>query len=104
MKHHDVWLAWSSEFLLPWLALYGTKPRFRSVMWRVSLVTSVFGLTERHLHAADRIRLCRHGHFSLLNWNAEIQLMRPLHRLRLHSTSGWNTICDEKSLRLVVGT
>lgn len=29
---------------------------------------------------------------------------RTLHRLRLHSTSGWNTICDEKSLRLVVGT
>ena len=47
MKYHYVWLAWSSGFLLPWLALYGTKPRFRSVMWRVSLVTAVFGLTER---------------------------------------------------------
>jgi hypothetical protein len=46
MKYHYVWLGWSSGFLLPWLALYVTKPRFRPVMWRVSLVTAVFGLTE----------------------------------------------------------
>ena len=46
MKWHYVWLAWSSGFLLPWLALYVTNPQFRLVMWRVSLVTAVFGLTE----------------------------------------------------------
>ena len=46
MTYHYVWLGWSSAFLLPWLALYVTNPRLRSVMWRVSLVTAVFGLTE----------------------------------------------------------
>ena len=46
MKYHYVWLAWSSGFLLPWLALYVANPRFRPVMWRVSLVTAAFGLTE----------------------------------------------------------
>ena len=46
MTYHYVWLMWSSAFLLPWLALYVANPRFRPVMWRVSLVTSVFGLTE----------------------------------------------------------
>ena len=46
MKYHYVWLAWSSGFLLPWLALYVTNPPFRHVMWRVSLVTAAFGLTE----------------------------------------------------------
>lgn len=46
MRYHYVWLAWSSGFLLPWLALYVGYPRFRPVMWRVSLVTAAFGLTE----------------------------------------------------------
>ena len=46
MKYHYVWLAWSSGFLLPWIALYVTTPPFRHVMWRVSLVTAAFGLTE----------------------------------------------------------
>ena len=46
MKYHYVWLAWSSGFLLPWLALYVTNPPFRHVMWRVSLVTAALGLTE----------------------------------------------------------
>ena len=46
MTYHYVWLIWSSGFLLPWLALYVTNPRFRPVMWRVSLVTAAFGLTE----------------------------------------------------------
>jgi hypothetical protein len=46
MTYHYVWLAWSSGFLLPWLALYVTNPSFRPVMWRVSLVTAAFGLTE----------------------------------------------------------
>ena len=46
MNYHYVWLVWSSAFLLPWLALYLINPRFRPVMWRVSLATSLFGLTE----------------------------------------------------------
>ena len=46
MRYHYVWLWWSSGFLLPWLALYVTNPQFRPVMWRVSLVTAAFGLTE----------------------------------------------------------
>ena len=46
MTYHYVWLGWSSAFLLPWLALYLTNPRLRPVMWRVSLVTAAFGLTE----------------------------------------------------------
>ena len=46
MKYHYVWLGWSSGFLLPWLTLYLTNPRFRPMMWRVSLVTAIFGLTE----------------------------------------------------------
>jgi len=46
MTYHYVWLGWSSAFLLPWLALYVITPQLRSVMWRVSLVTALFGLTE----------------------------------------------------------
>lgn len=46
MRFHYVWLIWSSAFLLPWLVLYLANRRRRSMMWRVSLITSVFGLTE----------------------------------------------------------
>ena len=46
MTYHYVWLTWSSAFLLPWLALYATQPRLRSMMWRVSIATAVFALTE----------------------------------------------------------
>ena len=46
MKYHDVWLIWSSAFLLPWIALYALKADERRVMWRTSLVTSLLGLTE----------------------------------------------------------
>ena len=46
MKYHFVWLLWSSAFLLPWTALYLTNPLLRGVMWRTSLATSLFGLTE----------------------------------------------------------
>ena len=46
MRHHYVWLIWSSVFLLPWIGLYLGAPRLRSVMWRASLATAVFGLTE----------------------------------------------------------
>jgi hypothetical protein len=46
MTYHYVWLGWSSAFLLPWLALYLTHPRLRPVMWRVSVATALFALTE----------------------------------------------------------
>jgi hypothetical protein len=46
VKYHYVWLVWSSAFLLPWIALYAAAPRLRTVMWRASLATAAFGLTE----------------------------------------------------------
>lgn len=46
MKQHYVWLVWSSAFLIPWVALYQANTRLRGVMWRVSLATMLFGLTE----------------------------------------------------------
>lgn len=45
MKYHYVWLAWSSAFLLPWIALYLASPVFRREMLRVSAATSLLGLT-----------------------------------------------------------
>ncbi len=46
MKYHDVWLIWSSAFLLPWIALFALDTQDRPVMWRTSLVTALLGLTE----------------------------------------------------------
>lgn len=46
MRYHYVWLMWSSATLLPWIALYLATPLLRPVMWRASLATAVFGLTE----------------------------------------------------------
>ena len=46
MTYHYVWLGWSTGFLVPWLALYLGNRLLRPVMWRVSLATAVFGLTE----------------------------------------------------------
>ena len=46
MKYHYVWLIWSSAFLLPWIALYLLNAGSRKVMWRTSLATALFGLTE----------------------------------------------------------
>ena len=46
MKYHYVWLLWSSAFLVPWIALYLANPLMRGVMWRTSLATGLFGLTE----------------------------------------------------------
>jgi hypothetical protein len=41
-----VWLYWSLAFLIPWAALYLAKPGFRQKMLRVSLWTSLLGLSE----------------------------------------------------------
>ena len=46
MNQHYVWLIWSSAFLIPWAALYLATPALREVMWRASLATMLFGLTE----------------------------------------------------------
>ncbi|WP_348701693.1 lycopene cyclase domain-containing protein [uncultured Marinobacter sp.] len=40
------WLIWSSTFLIPWIALFVAYPHHRRVMWRSSLATMPFGLTE----------------------------------------------------------
>lgn len=41
-----VWLYWSFAFLVPWAVLYFFKPDFRQKMLRVSLWTSLLGLSE----------------------------------------------------------
>lgn len=41
-----IWLAWSSAFLLPWLAVYAACSQHRKTMWWASLLTMPFGLTE----------------------------------------------------------
>lgn len=46
MEFRYVWALWSSAFLLPWLLLWLLAPAFRAVMWRASLTTMPFGLTE----------------------------------------------------------
>ena len=46
MDFQYVWAFWSSAFLLPWLGLWLFAPTSRTVMWRVSLATMPFGLTE----------------------------------------------------------
>ena len=46
MTHHYAWLIWSTTFLLPWFALYLANPQLRMVIWRSSLGTALFGLTE----------------------------------------------------------
>lgn len=46
MKYHYVWLLWSSAFLVPWGVLFLVNPPQRRAMWRTSLVTALFGLTE----------------------------------------------------------
>ncbi len=41
-----VWLIWSGAFLVPWAVLYFSNPGFRRKMLRVSLWTSLLGLSE----------------------------------------------------------
>ena len=46
MDFRYVWIVWSAAFLLPWLVLWLLAPAVRPVMWRASLATMMFGLTE----------------------------------------------------------
>ena len=41
-----VWLAWSGMFVAAWAAFFIACPRLRTVLWRVSLCTAPFALTE----------------------------------------------------------
>ncbi|MEX2524851.1 MAG: lycopene cyclase domain-containing protein [Gammaproteobacteria bacterium] len=41
-----VWMVWSVSFLVPWLVLFWSFPRYRKPMLWVSLFTMPFGLTE----------------------------------------------------------
>ena len=43
---HFVWLIWSAAFLLPWLALFATRPHLRRRMVWASVLTTPLGLTE----------------------------------------------------------
>lgn len=45
-EYHYVWLIWASAFLVPWLLLWFTYPRDRTIMLRASVMTMAFGLTE----------------------------------------------------------
>src|SRR6516165_2390542 len=42
----DVWLVWSSAFLVPWLAAFVAFPHYRQPMVWASLCTAPLGLTE----------------------------------------------------------
>ena len=46
MRYHYAWLLWSSAFLVPWSVLFLANPGQRRAMWRISLVTALFGFTE----------------------------------------------------------
>ena len=46
MRYHYVWLLWSCAFLALWGVLFVAIRRQRRAMWRASLVTALFGLTE----------------------------------------------------------
>lgn len=46
IPHQYVWFAWASAFLIPWVMLFIAFPAQRKIMLQVSLVTTVFGLTE----------------------------------------------------------
>lgn len=68
MRH--VWLIWSSAFLLPWSLLYAMKPDFRREMLRVSLLTSLLGLSEpifvpRYWNPPSLFDLAQHTGFDI---------------------------------------
>lgn len=46
MRFHYVWLIWSAAFMIPWITIFVRHADKRSAMWRVSLATALFGLTE----------------------------------------------------------
>lgn len=46
MRYHYVWLLWSAAFLGLWSVLFVANRRQRRAMWRTSLVTALFGITE----------------------------------------------------------
>lgn len=67
---HYVWLIWSSAFLIPWTVLFIARPAFRREMFRVSLLTSLLGLTEpifvpRYWNPPSLFDLAQHTGFDI---------------------------------------
>ena len=46
MRYHYVWLLWSLAFVAVWALLFVLNSHRRRPMWRTSLVTALFGITE----------------------------------------------------------
>ena len=46
ISDQDVWLVWSSAFLVPWLATFVAFPHYRQPMVWASICTAPLGLTE----------------------------------------------------------
>ena len=46
MRYHYVWLLWSAAFFGLWSVLFVANRRKRRAMWRTSLATALFGITE----------------------------------------------------------
>lgn len=46
MRYHYVWLLWSLGFGAVWGVVFVANPGKRRAMWRTSLVTALFGVTE----------------------------------------------------------
>ena len=70
MHFRCVRMVWSMAFLLPWLVLWLLAPAVRSVMWRASLATMMFELTEplfvpEHRNPRSRFELAQRTGFDI---------------------------------------
>lgn len=70
MRFHYVWLLWASAFLIPWGVLFVLNGPRRRDMWRTSLGTALFGLTEpifvpRYWNPPSLFELARRTRFDL---------------------------------------
>jgi hypothetical protein len=70
LPDHYVWLIWSSAFLVPWLGLLISLPRYREIMVWASVGTMPFGLTEplfvpRYWHPPSLFNLAHRTGFDL---------------------------------------
>lgn len=70
MRFHYVWLLWASVFLISWGVLFVLNGGRRRDMWRASLGTALFGLTEplfvpRYWNPPSLFELARRTRFDL---------------------------------------